>query len=60
MIAVLAVLGLHVVLLTVLIALVAVDRVRVPRGAIWVAVLLLVPVAGPLMVLWRGRHAPGR
>ena len=59
MIAVLVVLGLHVVLLAVLIALVAVDRVRVPRGGIWVAILLLVPVAGPLMVLWRGRHAPG-
>ena len=25
------------------------------RGALWVALLLLVPVAGPLMVLLRGR-----
>lgn len=64
MIAVLVVLGLHVVLLAVLIALAALDRVRVPTGGIWVAILLLVPVAGPLMVLWRGRRSadgqPGR
>ncbi|MCW2812943.1 MAG: hypothetical protein JWN84_398 [Nocardioides sp.] len=59
MIAVLVVLGLHVVLLAVLIALVALDRARVPVGGVWVAILLLVPVAGPLMVLWRGRHTSG-
>jgi hypothetical protein len=58
-IAVLVVLGLHVVLLAVLIALVALDRARVPVGGVWVAILLLVPVAGPLMVLWRGRHTSG-
>lgn len=59
MIALLVVLGLHVVLLTALIALVALDRARVPVGGVWVAILLLVPVAGPLMVLWRGRHTSG-
>ena len=56
---ILSLLGLHVVLLIALIALVALDRVRVPQGGIWMAILLLVPVLGPLMVLWRGRHTPG-
>lgn len=51
------VLVLHVVLLGVLIALVVLDRVRVPRGGVWVAILLLVPVLGPLMVLWTGRRS---
>lgn len=51
---------LHVVLIVVLIALVVLDRVRVPRGGIWVAILFLVPVAGPLMVLLRGHHDPAR
>lgn len=56
MVVALVVVGLlHVVLLGALIALVVADRVRVPRGALWVALLLLVPVAGPLMVLLRGR-----
>ena len=56
MVVALVVVGLlHVVLLGLLIALVVVDTVRVPRGALWVALLLLVPVAGPLMVLLRGR-----
>lgn len=55
----LSVLGVHVLLLAVLLTLAALDRVRVPTGGIWVAILLLVPVAGPLMVLWRGRHRAG-
>ncbi|MEO9325588.1 hypothetical protein ABFT23_19005 [Nocardioides sp. C4-1] len=50
--------ALHVLLIVALIALVALDRVRVPQGGIWVAILLLVPVLGPAMVWWRGRHAP--
>ncbi|WP_148614378.1 hypothetical protein [Nocardioides rubriscoriae] len=48
----------HVVLLVVLIALVALDRVRVPAGGIWMAILFLVPVLGPLTVLHRGRRSP--
>lgn len=52
----LVLLGVHVVLLVALIALAALDRVRVPQGGIWMAILLLVPVLGPLMVLWRGQH----
>jgi uncharacterized membrane protein YqjE len=48
----------HLVLLTLLIVLVVLDRVRVPRGAIWIVILLVVPVAGPAMVLYRGRRSP--
>lgn len=54
-----AVAGLHVLLMIVLIVLVALDRVRVPKGGIWIAILFLVPVLGPAMVWWRGRHTPG-
>ena len=52
----LVLLGVHVLLLVGLIALVALDRVRVPQGGIWMAILFLVPVVGPLAVLHRGRQ----
>jgi hypothetical protein len=54
----LSLLGVHVLLLVALIVLVALDRVRVPQGGTWMAILFLVPVIGPLTVLHRGRQVP--
>lgn len=57
--ALLVVLAVHLVALVVLLVLAALDRVRVPRGELWVAILMLVPVLGPAMVLLRGRRSGG-
>ncbi|WP_139977874.1 hypothetical protein [Nocardioides litoris] len=50
-----SVLVLHLLAIVVLMVLVVLERLRVPRGAVWIALLLLVPVLGPLMVLLAGR-----